>query len=745
MDTAAYLTRQGWLGSGHPLHPAGHGIAKPLLISKKDDVLGLGNRKNDALSNQWWLSAVDSTLEKLTVGAEENSTKRSEKAPGLQRARFNINSLYQNFVQGEGLSGTQTLPVEEQVTMTNLHRDPQGPGKFDDALTKEKRRKKRKADRHAESSGEGLDAALQHPPIEKQTTVVVSDQDLKVMAVENEALTKRKRRTKRQADHLAESPWEGLGTQLQPPPIEEQVTMKILHRDPQGPGNFDDALKKEKRRKKRKADQLAESSGEGLNAALQNPLIEEQTKLMVSDQDLEVMAVDNEALTKRKRRTKRKADHLAESPGEGFGAPLEPPLTEKQTTTGSDQVNRDSGNDNEAPAKEDKQTKTANADQLAESSGESWNAALQNPQIEKQSTAAVSDQDLKFMAADDEAPTKKKRRTKRKADHLAESSREGLGAQLQPPPSEKQTTTTSLDQVNQSSGNDVKALKKDKGQKKRKVDQPTESPEGGLNAPLQIPQIEKQMTVVMVPDQDINVMANDNKVLTKEKRRTKRKADHPAESPAEGLDAPLQPPSIEKQTTTTGSDQVNRDSGNDNEAPAKDNKQRENANADQLAETSSLLPRNQDVSPDSKNEAPEQKTQKTVQRELRRLRRKAREAKELKSSGARVVDKTGESNETEGPKDLVNTEIGALRKQRKTKKCDEIKVLEFSGERSGVKPEEGSKETGASPATTTKQSSERKERQKQLSVETATKDGVLMRKRTRRNQAKKNKEATSVV
>lgn len=117
MDTAAYLTRQGWRGSGHSLHPSGHGIAKPLLVSKKNDVLGLGNRKNDALADQWWLKAFDNTLKQVNPGAVDGASKSAEKITSTFRRSFHSNALYSNFVKGEGLSGTQTPAVKPQTRM----------------------------------------------------------------------------------------------------------------------------------------------------------------------------------------------------------------------------------------------------------------------------------------------------------------------------------------------------------------------------------------------------------------------------------------------------------------------------------------------------------------------------------------------------------------------------------------------------------------------------------------------------
>lgn len=126
MDTAVYLTRQGWLGSGHSLDPSGHGIAEPLLISRKSDLLGLGKRKNEIHADQWWARDFDTTLKHLNVGTD-GATETPEKEAlktGLEPLERTVrvspkwglgNGLYSHFVQGEGLSGTHAPGVVEQV------------------------------------------------------------------------------------------------------------------------------------------------------------------------------------------------------------------------------------------------------------------------------------------------------------------------------------------------------------------------------------------------------------------------------------------------------------------------------------------------------------------------------------------------------------------------------------------------------------------------------------------------------
>lgn len=154
MDTSAYLIRQGWLGYGHALNPTGHGITKPLLISQKTNVLGLGKRKNDAHADQWWARAFDTTLKRLNVSQDEATGMTKEVTLGSNfqplggvihggATRYFANSLYCHFVQGEGLKGTQTPQGVEQA-QTSLCLDLRGAENEAEPTGKEERRRRKK-------------------------------------------------------------------------------------------------------------------------------------------------------------------------------------------------------------------------------------------------------------------------------------------------------------------------------------------------------------------------------------------------------------------------------------------------------------------------------------------------------------------------------------------------------------------------------------------------------------------------
>lgn len=107
MDASSYLKRHGWRGDGHSLDHTGRGIRKPLLVSKKVDVLGVGLNKHAAVSDQWWMRAYDQGLKDLGTG----------KTSALSNVRENgmaYGGLYGRFVKGEGVAGTFEQKSEEK-------------------------------------------------------------------------------------------------------------------------------------------------------------------------------------------------------------------------------------------------------------------------------------------------------------------------------------------------------------------------------------------------------------------------------------------------------------------------------------------------------------------------------------------------------------------------------------------------------------------------------------------------------
>ncbi|KAL8913266.1 MAG: hypothetical protein Q9171_001913 [Xanthocarpia ochracea] len=127
MDAAAYLKNQGWRGSGHTLQPNGQGISKPLLVSRKTNVLGVGKKAHDAHGDQWWSRAFEETLRSLNG---QTSTKRTTtsgeadaKSLGVLPTRWTTNGgLHGSFVRGESLKGTMGTEQDNTGTQSDIEK-----------------------------------------------------------------------------------------------------------------------------------------------------------------------------------------------------------------------------------------------------------------------------------------------------------------------------------------------------------------------------------------------------------------------------------------------------------------------------------------------------------------------------------------------------------------------------------------------------------------------------------------------
>ena len=112
MDAAAYLTRQGWRGEGYSLDPKNRGIKKRLLVSKKQNQLGVGKKKFDAAADQWWQGALEGALKGLNVAPSVQAASKSKpleaKTSPALLANPKWRGLYQSFVRGSTLEGTMS-------------------------------------------------------------------------------------------------------------------------------------------------------------------------------------------------------------------------------------------------------------------------------------------------------------------------------------------------------------------------------------------------------------------------------------------------------------------------------------------------------------------------------------------------------------------------------------------------------------------------------------------------------------
>ncbi|KAG8533812.1 uncharacterized protein KY384_001553 [Bacidia gigantensis] len=173
MDSCALLRSQGWLGTGYSLNrEAGRGLRNPIKVQPKNDVLGMGKKKHEALTHQWWATGFDDVLKSVNASEQETTTNLRETPLAHQSARVTFHSsrvsnLYSSFVKGESLEGTITSTAKDTQRPIEHSKDsnisdmsksniPKGAYKVDDRGTKRKRRRAEEDDVAKEVSQEGL-------------------------------------------------------------------------------------------------------------------------------------------------------------------------------------------------------------------------------------------------------------------------------------------------------------------------------------------------------------------------------------------------------------------------------------------------------------------------------------------------------------------------------------------------------------------------------------------------------------
>ncbi|KAF7888315.1 uncharacterized protein EAF02_002856 [Botrytis sinoallii] len=154
MNAHALLTSQGWRGTGHSLHHSSDtiGLSRPLLVSKKDNLLGVG-KKMHKTADMWWLNAFDASLKGLDT-SKEGQVKVQEGGglemvvKGGSKWVGGKGGLYSFFVRGETVGGTMEDKEKEKKAMEVIVKEEKS-GKGKDKKRKGEERKESKEERRA--------------------------------------------------------------------------------------------------------------------------------------------------------------------------------------------------------------------------------------------------------------------------------------------------------------------------------------------------------------------------------------------------------------------------------------------------------------------------------------------------------------------------------------------------------------------------------------------------------------------
>ncbi|KAK7408753.1 hypothetical protein QQX98_009051 [Neonectria punicea] len=186
MDAHALLSAQGWRGTGHSLHKTDDsiGLAKPLLLSRKDNTKGLG-QKQHFTSDQWWMNAFDEQLKGLDT-SKKGKVVQTVTTGKLNTIDKNLGkySVYTSFVRGGFLEGTLSrLEIKDPSSTESSEDDSadQKPSKKPSSKprneTKEERKARRDAKRKRKEERARARAARRERKKYKKSSTESSDAD----------------------------------------------------------------------------------------------------------------------------------------------------------------------------------------------------------------------------------------------------------------------------------------------------------------------------------------------------------------------------------------------------------------------------------------------------------------------------------------------------------------------------------------------------------------------------------------
>ncbi|TVY38652.1 hypothetical protein LOCC1_G005088 [Lachnellula occidentalis] len=202
--------RGSWRGTGHSLHPTNDktGLSRPLLVSRKDNVLGIGKKQHNT-SDMWWLNAFDSSLKGLDT-SKQGTVVQTVTSGGLDMVvkgggKFVGNKgLYASFVRGECLTGTlgeEKTPESSGTSTPDVQvgdKEREKKRRKKDGLETKEERRERKAAKRAARAKELTPAPVEVEEIKEDI----------VEGVETKEERRERRRLKKLAKEAARKPVE---------------------------------------------------------------------------------------------------------------------------------------------------------------------------------------------------------------------------------------------------------------------------------------------------------------------------------------------------------------------------------------------------------------------------------------------------------------------------------------------------------------------------------------------------------
>jgi len=199
MDAHALLTSQGWRGKGHSLHSTNDsiGLSRPLLVSQKQNTLGVG-KKQHRTSDMWWMNAFDKSLQGLDT-SQEGVVVQTVTSGALDMVKkgggrwVGNGGLYSCFVRGETLVGSVKEVVVEERTEWRV----KGMGEVD---RKEEKRRRREGESKEERRKRKLEKRARRAAKEntnESTPSAEDNDDEATEQVETKEQRKERRRLKK--------------------------------------------------------------------------------------------------------------------------------------------------------------------------------------------------------------------------------------------------------------------------------------------------------------------------------------------------------------------------------------------------------------------------------------------------------------------------------------------------------------------------------------------------------------------